>query len=68
VHRLPLRPTRNASEADIGVPLPDPMPSILAGMETYDSTIEMEELAHTFDVPLTRLEMFVREQVASQPV
>jgi hypothetical protein len=44
------------------------MPSILAGMETYDSTIEMEELAHTFDVPLTRLEMFVREQVASQPV
>ena len=49
------------------VPLPDPMPSILAGMETYDSVIEMEELARTFDVPLTRLETFVREQVASQP-
>ena len=49
------------------VPLPDPMPSILAGMETYDSVIEMEELARTFDVPLTRLETFVRERVASQP-
>ena len=49
------------------VPLPDPMPSILAGMETYDSAIEMEELARSFDVSLTRLETFVREQVASQP-
>ncbi len=49
------------------VPLPDPMPWILAGMETYDSAIEMDELARTFDVPLTRLETFVREQVASQP-
>jgi uncharacterized protein YbjT (DUF2867 family) len=48
------------------MPLPDPMPSILAGMETYDSAIDMEELARTFDVPLTRLETFVREQVASQ--
>ena len=48
------------------MPLPDPMPSILAGMETYDSAIEMEEIARTFDVPLTRLETFVREQVASQ--
>jgi NADH dehydrogenase len=48
------------------VPLPDPMPSILAGMETYDSAIEMEELARTFDVALTRLETFVREQVAAQ--
>ena len=48
------------------MPLPDPMPSILAGMETYDSVIEMEEIARSFDVPLTRLETFVREQVASQ--
>jgi uncharacterized protein YbjT (DUF2867 family) len=48
------------------MPLPEPMPSILAGMETYDSAIEMEEIARTFDVPLTRLETFVREQVASQ--
>jgi uncharacterized protein YbjT (DUF2867 family) len=48
------------------MPLPDSMPSILAGMETYDSAIEMEELARTFDVPLTRLETFVRELVASQ--
>jgi hypothetical protein len=49
------------------VPLPEPMPSILAGMETYDSAIEMEDIARTFDVALTRLETFVREQVASQP-
>ena len=48
------------------VPLPDPMPGILAGMETYDSAIEMDEISRTFDVPLTRLETFAREQVASQ--
>ena len=47
--------------------LPDPMPAMLAGMETYDSVVEMEETSRTFDVPLTRLETFVREQVASQP-
>jgi NADH dehydrogenase len=46
--------------------LPDPMPALLAGMETYDSIVEMEEIARTFDVPLTTLETFVREQVASQ--
>lgn len=46
--------------------LPGPMPEMLAGMEMYDSAIEMGEIARTFDVPLTRLEMFVREQVASQ--
>ncbi len=43
----------------------DPMPWILAGMETYDSAIEMGQIARTFDVPLTRLETFVRDQVAS---
>ena len=46
--------------------LPDPMPWILAGMETYDSAIDMAETAHTFAVPLTTLETVVREQVASQ--
>ncbi len=46
--------------------LPDPMPALLAGMETYDSVVEMEETSSTFDVPLTRLETSVREQVASQ--
>ena len=49
------------------VPLPDPIPWILAGMENYDSAIEMDEISRTFDVPLTRLETFVREQVASPP-
>jgi uncharacterized protein YbjT (DUF2867 family) len=46
--------------------LPDPMPALLAGMETYDSIVAMEEMVRTFDVPLTRLETFVQEQVASQ--
>ncbi len=46
--------------------LPDPMPWILAGMETYDSDLEMDEIARTFAVPLTPLEMFVQEQVAIQ--
>ena len=32
----------------------------------YDSDVEMEEIARTFDVRLMRLETFVREQVASQ--
>jgi uncharacterized protein YbjT (DUF2867 family) len=48
--------------------LPDPMPDMLAWMETYDSVVEMEETSRTFDVPLTRLETFVREQGASQIV
>jgi uncharacterized protein YbjT (DUF2867 family) len=45
--------------------LPDPMPEMMAGMETYDSAIEMEETSRTFGVPLTTLETFVREQVSS---
>jgi hypothetical protein len=40
------------------------MPALLAGMETYDSAIEMDESTRTFDVPLTRLDTFVREQSA----
>jgi uncharacterized protein YbjT (DUF2867 family) len=46
--------------------LPDPMPAMLGGMETYDSVVEMEETSRTFGVPLTTLETFVREQVATQ--
>ena len=46
--------------------LPDPMPEMMAGMETYDSAIEMEETSRTFGVPLTTLETFVREQVSPQ--
>ncbi len=46
--------------------LPGPMPALLASLETYDSAISMDEISRTFDVPLTSLETFVREQVASQ--
>jgi hypothetical protein len=42
------------------------MPELLADMETYDSVIEMDELIRTFDVSLTSLGRFVREQVGSQ--
>jgi uncharacterized protein YbjT (DUF2867 family) len=45
--------------------LPDPMPEMMAGMETYDTAIEMEETSRTFGVPPTTLETFVREQVSS---
>ncbi len=55
-----------ARRGPLGTQLPEPMPALLAGMETYDSVVEMEETSSTFDVPLTSLETFVREQVASQ--
>jgi uncharacterized protein YbjT (DUF2867 family) len=45
--------------------LPDPMPEMMAGMETYDTAIEMEETSRTFGVPPTPLATFVREQVSS---
>jgi uncharacterized protein YbjT (DUF2867 family) len=45
--------------------LPDPMPDLLAGMETYDSVVEMDELARNFGVSPTTIEAFVREQVSS---
>lgn len=47
--------------------LPGPMPEMLAGMETYDTAIDMDEIARTFGVALTSLETFVQEQVASLP-
>jgi hypothetical protein len=34
--------------------------------ETYDPAIEMDEISLTSRVPPTRLEKFVREQVASR--
>lgn len=46
--------------------LPEPMPAMLAGMETYDSVVEMEEISRTFAVSLTKLETCVKEQVATQ--
>lgn len=45
--------------------LPDPMPDMMAGMETYDAVVDMEETSRTFGVELTTLETFVREQVGS---
>jgi uncharacterized protein YbjT (DUF2867 family) len=47
--------------------LPDPMPALLAGMETYDSVVEMDDIADTFGVPPTTLETVARQQVSSRP-
>ncbi len=46
--------------------LPDPMPALLSGMETYDSVVEMGDLSDTFGVRPTTLEAVVREQATSQ--
>jgi uncharacterized protein YbjT (DUF2867 family) len=43
--------------------LPDPMPELLAGMETYDSVVPMGETAAQYGVELTSLEDFARRQV-----
>jgi NADH dehydrogenase len=41
--------------------------ALLAGMETYDSPIDMTETAGTFGVRLTPLEEIVRREVTSAP-
>ena len=44
--------------------LPDVVASLMAGLETYDSTIPMAHLARAFDVTQTRLDDFVRGMLA----
>ena len=43
--------------------LPDVVPPVLAGMETYDSPVAMDELANLFGVKQTSLEMFVHHML-----
>jgi NADH dehydrogenase len=43
--------------------LPEIVPPVLAGMETYDSPIPMEETARTFGVELTTLNTFARRML-----
>ena len=44
--------------------LPDIVAPTLAGMETYDSPVPMDELARNFAVKLTTLDFFVRHMLA----
>lgn len=43
--------------------VPDPVAALLAGMDSYDSPIQMDEMARTFDVKLTSLEQFVQQSL-----
>lgn len=45
--------------------LPEIVPPVLAGMETYDSPISMDETARTFGVEQTSLTSFVRHMLGS---
>ncbi len=47
--------------------LPDIVPGVLASMETYDSSIPMEEIARTFGVQQTTLTAFA-QRMLSRPV
>jgi NADH dehydrogenase len=58
-------PVRFVAPGDPLPGLPDPMPALLAGFETYDSPVDMAELARAFDVQLTSLDEFAREDVAT---
>lgn len=43
--------------------LPDMMSGLMAGMETFDTFVDMEETARAYNVTLTSIEDFVRDQV-----
>jgi NADH dehydrogenase len=58
-------PVRFVAPGDPLPELPDPMPAFLAGFETYDSPVDMTELARAFGMRLTSLEEFAREDVAT---
>jgi len=45
--------------------LPEIVPAVLAGMETYDSPVDMVETARTFGVEQTSLTSFVRRMLGS---
>jgi NADH dehydrogenase len=56
-------PIQSVAPGDPGLGLPEPMPSLLASMDTYDSPLDMSELARTFGVSLTSIDAFVREDL-----
>ena len=58
-------PVQFVAPGDPAVGLPDPLPGLLASLETYDSPMDMTELAREFEVTLTPLDTVVREDVAA---
>ncbi len=61
-HRIPI------SSVAPGEPvpgLPEMIAQLLAGLDTYDSPIDMTETARTFGIPLTPLEVVARRAVTS---
>jgi NADH dehydrogenase len=44
--------------------LPGPMSQLLAGMETYESPVDMTETAKTWGIALTSIETFIRNSAA----
>jgi uncharacterized protein YbjT (DUF2867 family) len=56
-------PVRFVNMGDPMPGLPDVVPPVLAGMETYDSPVPMDELANLFGVKQTSLEMFVQHML-----
>jgi len=56
-------PVQCVVPGDPAIGLPDPMPSILASMDTYDSPLDMTLLARAFRVDLTPIDAIVREDL-----
>lgn len=47
--------------------LPDVVSQLMAGQDTYDSPIEMNQLCHRFGISLTPMESYVERMFASTP-
>ncbi len=58
-------PVRTIAPGELVPGLPDMMSQVLAALETYDSPIDMSQLAHTYGVAPTSLADFVRGFVAA---
>jgi uncharacterized protein YbjT (DUF2867 family) len=61
-HRIPIR---SVAPGEPVPGLPDLIAQLLAGFDTYDSPIDMTETAHTFNIPLTPLEVVARRAATS---
>jgi uncharacterized protein YbjT (DUF2867 family) len=58
-------PVRNVAPGEPIAGLPEVVPPLLAGLDTFDSPIEMSEIARTFGIQLTSLEEVARRTATS---
>ena len=58
-------PVRSVSPGEPIAGLPEIVPQLLAGLDTFDSPLEMTEAARTFGIQLTPLEEIARRTIAS---